>query len=234
MMKRSTWILLVVFVVLLAGAVFIPQLLERTQPVPATPTVQPVTNLFNYASNDIKALAIRDSLGNHAAMNRSDSGWTITEVQVAYTDVATATIEAGVTQFASLRVLSTPDAASDFSILGLATPAYTITISMQNGVQHILRVGDVTPSGKGYYVQLNGAAPVVVNKSGLDAVVGWAAIPPVILPTATPTITTTVTVTPTLGVTVTPTLIATLTTTAVPTETLAPTPIITETVTPTP
>jgi hypothetical protein len=214
MIKRSTWILLAIFVLLLAGAIFLPGVLEKGQRQPATPTVVATNNLFDFQEQAVSALKIQDAKAKEMSLSRGDAGWSLVEPKAEQTDNAAA--ESGMTQLMAVRVLSTLEATTDLGQFGLAAPAYTMTLALQDGKQHTVLVGNVTPTGRGYYVQLDGGNPLIVDKYGLDSVLGMVDKPPIATPTVTPGVTETIT--PTLSTTVTP-----LPATAIP-ETVTPTP----------
>jgi hypothetical protein len=118
--------------------------------------------------------------------------------------------EAAATQISALRILSDEiDAAPD--ILGLDNPAFVITIKFTGASEHMLEVGDNTPTNNGYYVRVDGEKTVIVALSGMESLLNLADSPPylntptpsALPPTETP-ISPTGTSTPEIVVTPTP------------------------------
>jgi len=196
MIKRSTWILLGIFGVLLVFAIFF-QYSPRKIVVNAASTPSTTILFKNVDEKSISALRIVDINGKTTALGRDVTGvWAVTEPKGGPTDVAQA--EMAVTQLLELESTASLDPSSDLGIFGLSKASYTVSISMNGGEKYVLLVGDVTPTQNGYYVRLNQEPPDVVNKASIDALVGLLANPPFV---ATPTSETTET--PTAG-TVTP------------------------------
>jgi hypothetical protein len=77
--------------------------------------------------------------------------------------------------------------------VGLDVPQYKLVVDFPNNVERIAEIGVLTPTENGYYTLKDGEI-VIVNRSGIDALVGmltnppFAATPtPSLIPPATPT-----------------------------------------------
>ena len=110
----------------------------------------------------------------------ADGNWVLEAPEEAAADQAAA--EAAATQIGALRILSTVDLSPE--IIGMDAPAYTLTLKFDDGSKHTLLIGAITPITDGYYTQLNGGPYQVVDKYGLDALIGLLDAPPYL---ATPT-----------------------------------------------
>ena len=85
-----------------------------------------------------------------------------------------------------MRILDTvPDI--DPEIVGLKDPEYTLTIRFTGGVERTVKIGVVTPTESGYYVQDADGEIVIVSKSSLDSLWDCLTNPPY-LETLTPAI----------------------------------------------
>ena len=184
MIKRSTWIVLGVFLLLLAGA----YLWQRNQPEgetggEATPT-PPASVYNNLDATKIKSFQVDDSQGGSMVVERDLTGmWSLVKPQAEATDAGR--VEAAISQLTAMMVLSQLDPQPAQDVVGLNAPAYVITLKMSDGTTPVLKVGKVTPTSSGYYVQLDKGPILVVSKIGVDDVVGLVANPPVQLtPTA--------------------------------------------------
>ena len=142
-----------------------------------------------------------DSIGVSVEVARDQSGaWVVRAPTQAAANQASA--EAAATQVGALRVLGSVELGPE--IVGLDKPAYTLTVTFGPGTTHQVVVGSVTPIQDGYYAQLDGGPIKVVDKVGLDALLGLLTSPPY-LATLTPVATSTPSPEP-----ATPTLEATL------------------------
>ena len=187
MVKRQTWILLAVFVALI-GLAFIwtgYQNNQRKSHPTASPT--PEQFLFTFDSAAVASLKLTDNTSGKSVMVSRDTAgqWVLVEPQAEFTDIAS--VEAAVTQLASLRVTSSLTNTQNPAEFGLDKPAYTITININGGGQLLAQVGSATATSSGYYVLAPGGALQIVNKYGLDAVFKLLTNPPVATATVAPT-----------------------------------------------
>jgi hypothetical protein len=182
MITRNTWILLGILVVLVGVAVLVPKYLaSQPQPTPtaAAPAAKPVfptgdVSSFSIKSADGKSVAVK-SLGNNQ--------WSVTEPTGLEYDATTVQSAAGFFKSAMIQTALETQPAAD--AMGLASPAVTVTIQMADGSQKVMNVGKATPTGEGYYVQVDTQPAVTVSKSEVESLTGLltAGKPPV-TPTA--------------------------------------------------
>ena len=72
MIRRSTWIVLLVFLVVLAGFLYLQRSSQDEEiEIPPTSTSQ---NLFELAEPDLASVTIQSSDGNTVELNRSEEG----------------------------------------------------------------------------------------------------------------------------------------------------------------
>ena len=102
-------------------------------------------------------------------------------------------------QLADMHVMANLPAGFSLETGGLSKPSHVITLKNSQGNQSDMKIGNATPTGDGYYVQVNNNAPVVVNKGTIDTL-----IEQVSLSNLAPTPTLAVTPNTTLSVTPTP------------------------------
>jgi hypothetical protein len=239
MIRRNTWILLALFIVLL-GAVWLLQRSKTINGVTSTPTS--VENfLFNNISASLTRLRVQDTKNNVVVLDRDPSGsWTLKEPPGKPTDAGLA--EQTMSQLASLSAVTEITQTLDLNAYGVATPVYTITVTLSGGLQHTVLVGKETPTSSGYYVLVDKSSLVVVSKYGMDAFLNVLSNPPILVtPTVTPGLTVTITstvsaitstpiVTGTIEPSTTPTSIPQYTTTPI---LVSPTPLTSPQPTPT-
>jgi hypothetical protein len=180
MIRRSTWFILVILLVLVGVSYYVKDR-KAKQATLATPTVGQVA-LFPSTEGTPADIRIESAAGPSVEISRNEAGkWVLKAPEQADADQASA--EAAATQLGALRVVSTVDLGLD--VVGLDKPAYTITVTYSSATQHRLLVGSVTPIQNGYYVQLDGGKSQVVERAGLDALLGLVSKPPY-LETPTP------------------------------------------------
>jgi hypothetical protein len=197
MVRRSTWIMLGIFVLLVGFAVVFQryQTKQAENAPTATPTVPPVylLSLGDAQVNDIK---IADSTGSYIDLylDPTSSKWAIEGVPTDQAD--SSKIEGIGTQLLSLQVQEALTETISLSAIGLDTPSYTITVTTASNSQSVTYVGMQTAIGSGYYVRENDGPVMIVSKSELDQIINVLKEPP-LLPTATPEVTPTETLVPT-------------------------------------
>ena len=207
MIRRPTWILLALFAVSLGAA----WLWQRSQGNKAKeePTATPAPRLLDLDTDAIRDLQIEDAQGNRLFLEKLGPIWAMTEPERQNVDIEKVNGVVGPLVSAEvLNILSTPPAQEQ---TGLATPAYVLTITDQDGKATVLDIGSETPTQSGYYVAKDGIV-YVVDKMEIDNLVDLLKNPPVLPPTATSTgvitpqgvITGTVTIPTTPQVTATP------------------------------
>ncbi len=195
MIKRSTWIALAVFAVALAGTIFYARSDRTPSPAAdATPTAEP---LWGFASQDIMSLKVVDlETGDIVEAHRdSASGWALDQPK-GPADIGR--LEIAADTLASL-VPSDSVSGPDLSPFGLDNPSNTITITLRDGSQDQLLVGQTSPTGEVVYVKLPSTDVVYfVSSYTLANVTSMAGDPPIATPTPEATATLPVLVLPTL------------------------------------
>jgi len=166
MIRRSTWILLGVFLLLLAGTIY----LSRTGNLSVLPEETPVPTkspVFSLDTGQITALKIEKPGSQVVQIDQSaDASWMVTlppgsPVSTEQVDTAVGTVNTWTVQ----NELSVPP---PMDAMGLATPAYVITFTSDTGQTRFVNVGNLTPTSSGYYIQVDGGPPVVVSKTSID------------------------------------------------------------------
>lgn len=180
MIRRNTWILLVLLVALVGFAFYLGN--RKTQQAAlATPTAAGAGGaaasapLFSASAGAPTDVSIKDSAGKAVEIARNASAaWVLKAPTDAPADQAAA--EAAATQVTSLRVLSTVQLGLD--VVGLDKPSYVMSFKFTDSSSHTLNVGVVTPLQDGYYTSLDNGPVRIVDKPGLDALVQLLAQPP--------------------------------------------------------
>ncbi len=178
MVRRTTWIVLVLFIGLLAFSLFWQNRNKGNQgKVTPSPVVQ---SLLDIKSDEIANLRIEDDQGGAVEIKRVEgNGWILVVPKSELTD--SNAIDGMVNQFVSLHVISTIDPAPPDGATGLKNPQYQIHLRIKDGRQMIVNVGVQTATGSGYYVKVDDGFVKIVDKIGLEAVTKLINQPPVLL-----------------------------------------------------
>ncbi len=197
MVRRSTWILLVMFIVL-ATAVYLFQRYQAQKTdntATATPTATPV-KVYNLNGAQVENIKLSDSSGNALDLykDQASSKWAISGVPVEKAD--SFQIESISAQLFDLQAQETFTQTPPLDSIGLITPTYTITMTTTGGSQTITSVGSQTPTGSGYYIRVNSGQVIIVDKLIMDDILHLLSNPP-LLTTPTPEVTPTETTLPT-------------------------------------
>lgn len=181
MIRRTTWVVLAIFVVLV-GVYWLVQRQPDDEPLTGTPTAAPQL-VFITGSDTIQAVRLEESSGRSVQIEKDNQGiWSLTEPETGLADQQRAgTLVTQVSDLRSLAVIATPPAPE---VVGLASPAYTITITTTDGGRQAAKIGSLTPTGSGYYVEPGGGPLMVIAKGTIDGLLANLDDPP-IAPTPT-------------------------------------------------
>lgn len=185
MIRRSTWIVLAIFVVLV-GVYWLIQRQPDSEPAAGTPTAAPQL-VFITDLESIQAVRLEDSSGRAMQIEKDSQGnWSVSAPDSAEADQQRATnLVSQVSNLRSLTVVATPPAPE---VVGLDEPAYTITITTADGGRQRAKIGALTPTSSGYYVEPGGGPLMVIAKGTLDGLLGNLDDPPIApTPTVEPT-----------------------------------------------
>lgn len=183
MIRRTTWIALGLFLVLLVVALYLQRNPPSTE-VEATPTIA-LRLMEGVLPEDLVAVTIARDGDTPVTLSRASGGaWRLAGVSAEET--AQTRVETALAQLVPLPVLSTIDADVDPVTVGLAPPEVVITFETGAGERFSLEVGDQTPTGGGYYVRLEGDPPHVVGAPAVENAIGFVDDPPLV-PTPEPT-----------------------------------------------
>lgn len=177
-MKRSTWILLIIFAIL-AGLLFYLNRQEGASQDDLdlmTETSQPVEFLFTDESGIPLGIKISDTDGNVVEIVRNEEGtWMLKQPKEAVASQGMA--EGASSQVTAIRILSTLDLAPEYA--GLVPPSFLVTVNFSSGETFTVEIGDLTPTESGYYARRSMSDKIhVISKSGVDSLLRLLSNPP--------------------------------------------------------
>lgn len=182
-MRQSTVIYLLLFLVSIGAYYYLN---NREQPADITSTLEPaaeVSYLFTAEAGLPTSIRIESKAGDTVEVARNaENAWVLILPREAAADQASA--EAAASQVTTMQILDRlPDI--DPEIVGLTDPEYILVIKFTSGVERNVKIGVITPTESGYYVQNTDGETVIVSKSSVDALLGLLNNPPY-LETSTP------------------------------------------------
>lgn len=194
MIRKQTWILLAIFAVLVALAIYL-QRNPVASPVDLTPspTSQSVM-LSGWVSSEIVWIEYKDNLGSSIQLEETQSqNW---QMQPDGVPIDLGKVEEIRTQILDASVLAILDPGFNLDTVGLVNPTGMLTISNAQGKQTTIKIGDLTPTESGYYVIVDSEAPKVVSRYAIEAFLELLQKNSLLSYTPTPEITSTIEETP--------------------------------------
>jgi hypothetical protein len=192
MVRRTTWILLGIFLILVLGLLIYQQMADTSTnegmagEMGEIGTLQPVKPLFK-VPNGLLILGLEVIDGNENAIEIFRDSESAEWVLVDHEEKADQEIiNRIISRLESMTVDQSLDPGIDLEAIGLSKPSYTIRLLISNGGYFKIYVGDLTITQTSYYAQLNDQEPVIISKYDLDTVINFIADPPVVFdPTPT-------------------------------------------------
>jgi hypothetical protein len=169
MIRKPTWILLAVFIVLIGVALYL-----QKNPIKSgaelTPSPTPsVSILKDWTTNDIVQIDYQDSQGAIIQLKQVKQGqWSLLPDDQ---PVDLGKVEEIRTQLLDTQVMTTMDGNYDLASIGVDKPVETITLTNTNGKKAAIQIGNKTPIATGYYIRINQNPPVVVNNYAIEGVI---------------------------------------------------------------
>ncbi len=165
-MKKSTWIVLGVFALLLI-AFFLFQNVEKEPVETPVPTTQQV--LRSLDDQNISKIDYTDSTGEEIQFVQEGSlNWTSpTHPNSAIT---AGNIEELIANLSELRILTTLTSTTPPDEVGLDTPNAVVAFTLSDGSIYKLEIGSQTALGDGYYVRVDGDEIVVLPYDSIEQV----------------------------------------------------------------
>ncbi len=168
MIRKSTYTLLIILLVLAAVVIF----LQRTPGMKGATTNQPTSTqspaLFNWGEKAVDALSMSDDQG-HVLKAKLDNqnNWYIE--QPTGCQLENGKIANSIAQMQTFTIMVEMEAPPALADVGLTSPTYRLMLTFGDGSTQYFTVGSVVPTGTGYYVQVDNNPVVVVTKRSIDS-----------------------------------------------------------------
>jgi hypothetical protein len=176
MIRKSTWMLLGVFALLLVS-VFLWNRVRNSQDINAESESQ-MEFFFDLREGQIVGLEFSSVDSSRVVMQKNVAGdWMFVEPEYGNPDLAQ--IESLLFELASFRVISTVSSQLEKNVIGLAPPQYTLNVELNTGELIQAFFGDETPTQGGYYAYREGQSILVVNGLTVENLINLISSPPV-------------------------------------------------------
>ncbi|MHC1784843.1 MAG: DUF4340 domain-containing protein [Anaerolineaceae bacterium] len=169
MVRKSTWSIFAVFIIFLVLVIIIkkPWKLQETQnnqPPDSVELVLPADILA-----DLSEISYKYSNGDLLVITRKTTGdWSISSEP--QTEVSTSRMSELIANLESLEIVSKLKSPSNLSEVGLSPAIQEIIINNKKGNSLRVSIGNLTPTGSGYYLQIDNAIPIIVGKGGMETI----------------------------------------------------------------
>lgn len=179
MIRKTTWIIVLIFAVLLA-AVFFWQRSQDEKAAEATPDGSEAAAGDQYlfdVKGEVAGLRIEHVSDKAVDLAKDETGqWTLTGVSPSPLD--SAAMDSVIGDLAVLSVVSSLQNPPPLEDLGLNPPSYRILVTLRDGDQLIASVGKVTPTGSGLYVLSGDRRVLIVSEYSLQSLLDLVDNPP--------------------------------------------------------
>jgi hypothetical protein len=190
MVRRTTWILLVVFGLLAVFAWWFQRYQANKQETTATSTALPTAaKLLNLDSDQVNEITIASNTGDEVSLNKDSTSASNRGVKNIPTDqVDTNRLESVVSPLLTLQVSEILSQSPALETIGLDKPAYTLTMITADGLKSVIYIGNLNAIGTGYYARVGNGPILILDNVILDDAFKLISEPP-LLATATPEVT---------------------------------------------
>lgn len=162
MNQRKPWLPTVIMggiaILVIAFSIWIVPLLQKPPESSTLPTPIP---LWEFSSSDLVSITVVKGLQT-TIVERSGMAWQVVAPAPGEADIIRLyNLADMVANMSSSRTLD----GADLAVFGLAEPAATVTLGLQNGTAFTIEIGDQNPGRTDYYVQKEGDSRVYLVAS---------------------------------------------------------------------
>jgi len=184
-MKKNTWIILGVFIVVLVGFLLL-QNVEIDSTETPEPTSTPAPALRSFDDQDLKAIVLEKSGSQTIKLEKIDTlEWIITTHPDG--QVTAGNVEEILSYLSNLELISILSSTPSLEEIGLDEPVNTLRFEYEDGTSYTITIGMVTTLNDGYYAQVDDyEMAVVLPLYNIDLVISLmnnATLPPTPTPT---------------------------------------------------
>ena len=170
MIRRTTWIVLLVFIAALAVVLYLQRSGKLESAVSSTPNPTEAA-VFGLDTGSITQLRIEIPGSDQATFTRNADGTWMSLTPEGF-NPDSATVNEALGQIADWTIQNELQIAPPLEAVGLNSPSHLLVLQMDSGQEHTIQVGNLNPAQTGYYLQLDGGSPFLVSRYSIDPVLG--------------------------------------------------------------
>ncbi len=159
MVKKSTWVIIIVFLVLVVAMLLIEK--YPVGPFLGDPTSTPQPAIIESIDySQVKKIQIAGDTGK-VELENTDGTWIVSgEKEI---NASPEKVDELIYILENLDSKASLDPETPMETLGLVNPNQVIILETRDGSTYTIRIGSETPTGSGYYAQLNDGAPQIIS-----------------------------------------------------------------------
>jgi len=184
MIRKSTFLLLIVFLLLIGLAFALQQGWFEKSMIEPTPTTQPFLMDGTPEENLVSLQVTENNLVTLELTKQSDGIWIITQPEGFQGN--SGKIAQLFSSLYGLSPTSVVSANTPLEPLGISPDSMKINITTISGENIVLKPGGLTPTGSGYFIQVNSNPAVVISKYGYEGLASLLQLESILSATPTP------------------------------------------------
>jgi hypothetical protein len=159
MVKKSTWIIIIIFLVLVVAMLLIEKYPVGPFLGDPTSTPQPVI-IESIDFSQVTKIHISGDTGT-VELEKSDGSWFV--IGESFAEASTEKVDELIYILEKLDSKASLDPSTPLDTLGLVNPNQVISLETGSGSIYSISIGAETPTGSGYYAQLNAGTPQIIS-----------------------------------------------------------------------
>ena len=185
MIRRSTWIAIAVLIVLLGVTWYFEWSPTGKARVKGTPTATPISQIIKENQSDLFLVELRTSNGEVTTLHKnSDNTWSLPRSPNQTVDQGK--VQELLSDIYFLTPLTALDSKVSLDSFGLMNPIQVLNVQVTNGSPYVIKVGSLTATDSGYYIQVNSDPVIIVGKTSLESILDLLKTDALIVKTVTP------------------------------------------------
>jgi hypothetical protein len=166
MIRRGTLVVVAIFVLLIGLSWYLEWSPAGKARVRGTPTATAYPRIISLGSGELMKLELKTSSGTFGIKRNLNDTWSFADNENTPTDQGK--IQQLLATLTGLQSKATVDTKT-LDAFGLVSANQILTIQTTNGTS-VLKIGKITPTSSGYYVQVDNQSPVVVDKYSIEQI----------------------------------------------------------------
>ena len=186
MLKKNTITLFIVMIIMVGGFFLLRQKGWVDFATKKEPTSTPLPVLIDLDTNSVDIITYILAGTDKVVIQRTEgNNW---KINIEGGIITAGNIEHFLSTLNSIRPSVVLEVVPEVSEIGLDNPTQMLSITLKDGKEHIINIGNLNPIQTGYYVQIDFGKVVLINKGSIEsllAIIRNAQYPPTPTPPST-------------------------------------------------